>query len=68
MCKGTVKYFNENRGWGIIGSIEADEDIYVHHTAINMDGFRTLKEGQEVIYDVVATELGPRAQNVTVSN
>ncbi len=68
MCKGTVKYFNEHRGWGIIGSLESEQDVYVHHTAINMEGFRTLKEGQMVKYDVVLTSDGPRAHNVTVAN
>lgn len=68
MCRGTVKYFNEHRGWGIIGSQETDQDVYVHHTAINMEGFRTLKEGQQVQYDIVLTSDGPRAHNVTVAN
>lgn len=65
MCKGTVKYFNEHRGWGIIGGSDSGEDVYVHHTSINMDGFRTLKAGQEVIYDLIKTDEGLRAHNVT---
>ena len=68
MCKGTVKYFNEYRGWGIIENIGSDQDVYVHHTAINMDGYRTLKQGQDVHFDLVLTDQGPRAQNVVVAH
>lgn len=64
MCKGTVKYFNDDRGWGIIGSSNPDQDVYVHHTSIEMDGFRTLKRGQEVSFEVILTDNGPHARNV----
>ncbi len=67
MCKGTVKYFNDNRGWGIIESDETQQDVYVHHTGITMDGFRTLAEGQEVQYELIQTDQGPRANNVKPS-
>lgn len=67
MSKGKVKYFNEHKGWGIIGNEEIGQDVYVHHSAINMDGYRTLKEGQEVFFDLAHTDQGPRAENVTLS-
>jgi CspA family cold shock protein len=66
MSKGTVKYFNEHKGWGIIGNEDLGQDVYVHYTAIQMDGYRTLKEGQEVLYEVFTTDSGPRAENVTL--
>jgi CspA family cold shock protein len=67
MSKGTVKYFNDDRGWGIIGSTDSEQDVYVHHTAIDMDGFRTLKQGQHVLFDVILTDNGPHARNVRLS-
>lgn len=67
MSKGKVKYFNEHKGWGIIANSEAEEDVYVHYTAINMDGYKTLKEGQEVFYEVTNSANGPSALNVTVA-
>ncbi len=61
---GTVKWFNETKGYGFIEN-EGERDIFVHYTAIQMDGFRTLKEGQKVEYDVVDTPRGPQASGVT---
>lgn len=66
MSKGKVKYFNDQKGWGIIVCDETDQDVYVHHTAIQMQGYRTLKEGQEVLCDIAQTEQGPKAQHVTL--
>lgn len=65
MSKGRVKYFNEHRGWGLIADRELDRDIYVHYTAIKMDGYKTLREGQEVLYEIANTDRGPQACNVT---
>jgi CspA family cold shock protein len=65
MTKGKVKYFNELKGWGIIAAEDSQQDVYVHYTAINMKGFKTLKEGQEVFYEITQTNRGPQAQNVT---
>ena len=48
MSKGKVKYFNDTKGWGFLSSDDIDSDIYVHYTQINMEGYKTLKEGQEV--------------------
>ncbi|RME31703.1 MAG: cold shock domain-containing protein [Candidatus Zixiibacteriota bacterium] len=67
MSKGKVKYFNEYKGWGIISSEDMNQDVYVHHSAINMDGYRTLREGQEVLYEVTMTDHGLCASNVTLA-
>jgi len=68
MSKGKVKYFNDLKGWGIITSEDLQQDIYVHYTAINMDGFRTLQQGQEVLYELAQTESGLQARKVTPAN
>lgn len=67
MSKGKVKYFNDRKGWGFISSEELDKDVYVHYTQINMDGYKTLKEGQEVIYELSDTSSGYKAQNVMLN-
>ena len=63
MAEGTVKWFSERKGYGFI---EQDEggDIFVHHSAINMSGFRTLHEGDRVSFDVGEGNKGPAAENV----
>jgi len=66
MSKGKVKYFNEQKGWGIISSDDLKQDVYVHYTAINMDGYKTLSEGQEVSYELLQSDRGPAAHNVTL--
>jgi CspA family cold shock protein len=63
MAIGTVKWFNDAKGYGFI-SQEGGEDVFVHHTAINMDGFRTLKEGERVEFDVTQGPTGLQAANV----
>jgi CspA family cold shock protein len=64
VAEGTVKWFSERKGYGFI---EQDEggDIFVHHSAINMSGFRTLHEGDRVSFDVGEGNKGPAAENVT---
>ena len=63
MALGTVKWFNDAKGYGFI-SQEGGEDVFVHHTAIQMDGFRTLKEGEAVEFDVTQGPKGLQAANV----
>jgi len=63
MANGTVKWFNDAKGYGFI-SQEGGEDVFVHHTAIQMDGFRTLKEGEKVEFDVTQGPKGLQAANV----
>ena len=65
MSKGTVKWFNESKGFGFI-SREDGDDVFVHHTAIQGNGFKTLSEGQEVSFDVDKGPKGLRASNVVV--
>jgi len=63
MSKGTVKWFNETKGFGFIQQ-ESGEDVFVHYTAIQGDGFKTLKEGQDVEFEVTDGPKGPQASNV----
>lgn len=61
--KGTVKWFNAKKGFGFI-SDETGMDVFVHYSALQMDGFKVLDEGEEVEFDVVNGEKGPQASNV----
>jgi len=61
---GKVKWFNDAKGFGLI-SRDNGPDVFVHHSAIQSDGFRTLAENQEVEFEVVQGQKGPQAQNVT---
>ena len=63
MAQGTVEWFNDSEGFGFI-SQEGGEDVFVHHTAIQMDGFRSLSEGDRVEFDVIKGPKGLQAQNV----
>ncbi len=63
MPTGTVKWFNDKKGFGFI-SIEGGEDIFVHHTAIQSDGFRTLEEGDNVEFEIVQGDKGNKAETV----
>ena len=63
MAKGTVKWFNESKGFGFIAGADG-EDVFVHHTAIQGNGFKTLAEGQAVTFDVDKGPKGLRAINV----
>jgi CspA family cold shock protein len=63
--KGKVKWFNESKGFGFISREDGEKDCFVHHTAIQGEGFRTLREGEAVEFDVVQGTKGPAAENVT---
>ena len=63
MAQGTVKWFNESKGYGFITADEG-KDVFVHYSAIQGEGFKTLNEGQKVSFEVVNGEKGPQASNV----
>ena len=63
MKTGTVKWFNAEKGYGFI-SVQGEDDVFVHFSAINSEGFKTLDEGQEVQFEVVQGAKGPQAANV----
>ena len=66
MPNGKVKWFNDTKGYGFIQTEGSNDDIFVHHSEIQMDGFRTLKEGQEVEFETTKDEKGVKAINVMV--
>jgi CspA family cold shock protein len=64
MATGTVKWFNESKGFGFITPEDGSKDVFVHFSAIAKEGFRTLAEGQQVTFDVEDGPKGPQATNV----
>lgn len=66
MATGKVKWFKADKGYGFITVEGQGKDIFVHWSAINSDGFKTLEEGQTVNFDIVEGDRGPQASNVTV--
>ena len=65
--RGTVKWFNEQKGFGFITQ-ENGQDVFVHYSSIQNDGFKTLAEGQQVEFDIVEGDKGPKAANVVKVN
>ncbi|MDY6399538.1 MAG: cold-shock protein [Synergistales bacterium] len=63
MAQGTVKWFNESKGYGFI-TVDDGKDVFVHYSAIQGEGFKTLNEGQKVSFDIVNGDKGPQAANV----
>ena len=68
MTTGTVKWFNESKGYGFITPEDGSKDVFVHFSAIMSDGFRTLAEGQTVSFAVESGPKGPQASQVTVQS
>ncbi len=64
MPKGTVKWFNDKKGFGFIAPSNGDKDVFVHFSEIQMDGYRSLQEGQLVEFEIVQEARGPKARNV----
>ncbi len=63
MAEGSVKWFNDSKGFGFIQQDDGP-DVFVHFSAITMDGFKTLQEGDRVTFDIVEGQKGPQAANV----
>jgi CspA family cold shock protein len=64
MATGTVKWFSDDKGFGFITPDEGDRDLFVHHTGIQMEGYRSLSEGLRVTYEEEQGDKGPKAVNV----
>jgi len=64
MAQGTVKWFSAEKGYGFIAVDGQSQDVFVHHTAIDSQGFRTLTEGQKVEFEIVQGQKGPQADQV----
>ncbi len=61
---GTVKWFNDTKGFGFLTREDGEKDVFVHHSAIQAQGFKSLAEGEKVEFDVVQGQKGPAAENV----
>ncbi|GAA4384735.1 MULTISPECIES: cold-shock protein [Brevibacterium] len=67
MAQGTVKWFNAEKGYGFITVDGSEQDVFVHWSAIQMDGYRSLEEGQQVEFEVGQGDKGPQAESVTLA-
>ena len=67
MAKGKVKWFNDQKGYGFITPDDGSKDLFVHHTSILSEGFRTLAENQQVEFEVIQSDKGPKAANVKIA-
>ena len=64
MARGTVKWFSDQKGYGFIPPEDGSKDVFIHHSAIQGDGFKSLQEGQTVEFEVTSGPKGPQASNV----
>ena len=64
MPQGTVKWFNDTKGFGFITPDDGSPDVFAHYSDIQAEGFKTLTEGQKVEFEVASSEKGPRAANI----
>jgi CspA family cold shock protein len=67
MATGTVKWFNDTKGFGFIAQDDGGDDVFVHFSAIQSDGFKSLQEGQKVEFEIEDGQKGPQARNVTAA-
>ncbi|HLU44666.1 MAG TPA: cold-shock protein [Natronosporangium sp.] len=65
MAQGTVKWFNNEKGYGFI-AVDGGEDVFVHFSAIEMDGYKSLSDGQRVEFEITRSQKGPQAERVRV--
>ncbi|WP_067459202.1 cold-shock protein [Actinomadura macra] len=63
MAQGTVKWFNADKGYGFI-AVDGGQDVFVHYSAIQMDGYRSLEQGQRVEFEITQSDRGPQAEGV----
>ncbi|MBD8610315.1 MULTISPECIES: cold-shock protein [unclassified Frigoribacterium] len=67
MAQGTVKWFNAEKGYGFITVTDGGQDVFVHYSAIDMNGYKVLEEGQAVVFEVGTGDKGPQAESVRLA-